>query len=237
MKLLLICLLCVFAFVSTGCASVERALAIYEARAEQADEAHKAWSNAIHKLEEAKGDLRDFQREWESLDKRIDNAETALEAAIASGDAEAVEAARKGLEDSKNKLTLLKDRGELVLEAVKRAGDYADDASALYKSSADVAKAAAEDFESAKSTSDYIGTILGWLGLGVTALLTGGKAVQLGSKLKASRRETDDAESAIRRVFKTNKATLDENVLGEVKAANVKYMTLAEREAARRATR
>ncbi len=237
MKLLLICLLCIFAFVSTGCASIERAQAIYEARAEQADEAYRAWTAAADRLEDAKGDARDFERNWQDLNNRVKDAEARHAAALATGDLDAIKAATGNIDKAKNQLTLLKDKGELVLAALKTAQGYAKEAGDVYNASKDVVKAAAEDLKSAKSTSDYIGTILGWLGLGVTTLLSGGKAVQLGSRLKTSRRETDDAESAIRRVFKTNKATLDENMLGEVKAANVKYMTLAEREAARRATR
>lgn len=237
MKILLLVALCVCTFALTGCAAIERAQQIYETRAGQADEAYKAWSNAIDKLEEAEGDVRDFQRQWDKLNDRVKDAEADLAAAVASGDLDAIKAAGDKIDDSKNELKLLKDKGDLVLGAIKTAKGHADEAKKAYDASEDLVKTAAQDLEAAKSSSDYIGTILGWLGLGITTVLTGGKALSLGSKLNARTRENDDAESAIRRIYKTNEAKLEEDDLKKVKMANAQYMTLAEREAARRALR
>lgn len=233
MKPTLIILLCIFAFASTGCASLERAREIYENRAGQADEAHRAWSEAVDKLEEAEGDVRDFQRQWDALNNRVGDAEADLAAAVASGDLEAIKAAGDKIDDSKNVLKTLKDKADLVLGAVKIAKGHVDEAKEAYDATEKLAKSAAEDFESAKSTSDYIGTVLGYLGLGFMTLVGGGG----GASAILDRRKRNDAEGAIRRVYKSNEAYLGEDDLKEVKTLNAAGMTPREREAARRATR
>ena len=55
-------------------------------------------------------------------------------------------------------------------------------AEAAYKSAEDVFNAAVQDFKDAKSTSDYLGTVLGWLSAGLSAVVGGGFAVTKAKK-------------------------------------------------------
>lgn len=94
--------------------------------------------------------LHDAFQDFEAAGKAVDELVGKYNAAKASGDTDAIEAI------------------EAVLpEAVARYKN----AEAAYKSAEDVYKAAVADFKDAQSTSDYIGTVLGWLAAGLGGVL------------------------------------------------------------------
>lgn len=71
---------------------------------------------------------------------------------------------------------------DILPDAIAKA-KIAEDA---YMSAEDVFKAAVADFKDAKSTSDYLGTVFGWITAGVSALFGGaGTAVNLVGKRRA----------------------------------------------------
>lgn len=93
---------------------------------------------------------------FKAAEAELTDVLTRLDQAIKDDDADAVQ-----------KLTTLAQAASIKYEATKQAAISAED---LFQS-------AVQDFKDAKSTSDYLGTILGWLGMGVTAVLGGGGTV------------------------------------------------------------
>lgn len=238
----LIALITFGAFFVSGCPALEKAQAIYEARAQQADDAYNAWTKAIDELGKAKEQFDDFKGEWNALDNRITNAEAKLKAAQDTGDPDIIKAAQAEAERARNDLIALQDRGKLVIDNLKNASEYADTAEQTYKATENIVKAAKKDFEDAKSASDYLGTILGWVKtLGLT-ILTGGAGAGAAGALTARKKngqiaaveeERDTLGSALATTFSNAKKTLSNEDLARLKKAQADAMSEAEKMAAK----
>lgn len=162
------------AFLTSGCGALEKARLIYEQRADEAEKAYDAWMKAIDEAKEAERDWNDFKIEWERIEGRAAAAEAALRLAKESGDPDAIAKATKDAEDAADELKTLQAKGALLAKSIGDAAKYVDTAEDTYKASEDLLKAAKTDFENAKSADDYVGTVLGWLGLGLSTILGGG---------------------------------------------------------------
>lgn len=90
------------------------------------------------------------------------------------------EAAGLALSDLLDQLAVATDAGtiEMLKNLIVAATQKKEVAEAAYKSSIDIYKAAVSDFKDAKGASDYLGTIFGWLSVGLSALGIGGGVVQ-----------------------------------------------------------
>jgi len=88
--------------------------------------------------------------------KDLEDVVAKYEAAVASGDTTAAQA---------------------LAVAVKEAIARHQSAKDVAEASRDLFKAAAEDFKNAKSSSDYVGTVFGWITAGLGALFGGGALV------------------------------------------------------------
>lgn len=78
------------------------------------------------------------------------------------------------------------DAVEAIEEVLPSAVAKYKSAEAAYKSAEDVFKAAVADFKDAKSTSDYIGTVFGWITAGLGAVFGGGALVKNAKTGKAA---------------------------------------------------
>lgn len=231
----LVCVLLFVGMFSGGCVALEKARETYQERAREADEAYIAWTGAIDRLNEAQAEFEAFKKDWDALNSRLSDAEKALEDAEASGDAEAIAKAKQDVADASDDLKNLQDRAELVIEGLQTAARDADKYEDAYKATEQLVKSAAKDLKEAESTDDFIGTVLGWLGLGVTTLLTGGGAtgVVMARKKKRVEAERDTARSALRTTFGNIENHLTRNELQELKDRQSKTMSDAEKIAAR----
>lgn len=159
MRLILICLLSLTLFTTTGCAlfsdSVQKAQEVAAAREAEVATAAEAWEAAGLAVSEL-----------------IDQLSAATDAGT---------------------ITMLKD---LIVAAVKKR----EVAEKVYASSLAIFNSAVSDFEDAKSTSDYLGTIFGWLGAGLAGFGIIGGGVQT---LRVRRR--DDALEGVTRVVEAIK--------------------------------
>lgn len=235
----LVCVLLFAGGMLGGCVALEKAREVYQARAEEADRAYKAWDDAIKELEKAEAIFVEFKTEWTALDRRVEEAEAALKAAEASGDPDAVAKAKEDAARARNELITLQDRGKLVLDKVTDAAQSAKVAEEAYNASEQLFKAAKEDLDKAESADDYLGTIFGWLGLGITSLLTGGAATGVVTAKVKNRRiartegERDQLGSVVAKTFSNAKKTLSNDDLERFKEAQANAMSEAEKMAAK----
>lgn len=164
--------LAIYATISGGCAllgpSVDKAAQVVKERQADADAAYTEWQKVLGQVDILKGRWEAFQHDWRLA---TENGDT-------------------------NALETLKAQGAVLIEAGKQLAAELKDKEALIKSTADVVAGAMKDFEDAKSTSDYIGTILGWGKILVSTLLGGagvGGAVSAlaGRKLTAAEEEAE----------------------------------------------
>lgn len=117
---------------------------------------------------------------FEAAGKELDALITEYNTAKATGDTTAIEAI------------------EQVLPSAIAKYKSAESA---YKSAEDVFKAAVQDFKDAKSTSDYLGTVFGWITAGLGAVFGGGAMVG-----RAKAREAVEGVTAALEKTKANPA-------------------------------
>lgn len=189
LSIALVCLLACGGMMLGGCAlfgpSVEKATEIYKAREAEVAEAVTAWKAAADRVNALDARWTKFQADWK--------------AAEAAGD--------------ENALKGLLAQGQLLAEEGKKAAADVKLAEETYKATAALATAAANDLKDAKSTSDYVGTVLGYLGLGISTLLGGGIATRVvdNRKIRNAEDETDTLAAAARITAANATATFSAN--------------------------
>jgi hypothetical protein len=173
---LLVCLVAMGGMMVGGCAlfgpSVEKAQKVYNERQAEVQAAMEAWKLAADRVNSLDARWAKFQADWKAAED--------------AGD--------------KNALKGLLAQGQLLADEGKKATADLKVAKEVYDSTAALAKAAAGDLKDAKNTSDYVGTVLGYLGLGISTLLGGGAATRMvdNRKIRAKEHENETLAAAAR---------------------------------------